>query len=105
VRNVPNDAISLLETQDIWSDFVYLTGDIASEHSGPLLHKDTEVQHVAVKRVDSYGGVFDDELAGACGRHGSITDTQRGASFVEPCGLVLGRGHGFEVGLGGRRLV
>jgi hypothetical protein len=96
---IPNDAISLLETRDVGSHFVYLAGDITSKHSGPLLHEDTVVEHVAVKRVDGYSGVLDNDFTGACGGHGSITDTQRGTGFVEPCGLVLRRGHAFEVGL------
>lgn len=68
-NNIPNYTISFLEAFDILSHFVHLTGDIAAEDGGPLLHEDPGVLHMTVERVDRNRGVFDDDFSWAsCGQ-------------------------------------
>ena len=56
-NNIPNYTISFLEAFNIISHFVHLTGNIATEDGGPLLHKDTRVLHMTIEWVDSNCGV------------------------------------------------
>ena len=62
-KDVPNNAISLLEARDSCADLVNLAGDVASDDSGPLLNEDACVRHVPIEGINGDCGVFDDELA------------------------------------------
>lgn len=62
-NNIPNYPIPFLEAFNTTSHFIHLTGNIATEDGGPLLHEDTGVLHMTVERVDSNRGVLNDKFS------------------------------------------